>query len=215
MTRTVYRVVLHTVVALHRVLLHSTVIFSQGSQTGTLRGLVKDGQGLVAPGVTVTVSSPALQGARVATTGQDGAYSLRALPPGEYTLKFERDGFATAMRTIVVTVGLEIERSVMLQPAGRTESVQVTSEAPAAVPTPAAGAHFSQPEVEQLAVARTLSGIAELSPGLTNVTPNAGQVSISGAFAFDSIFLVNGVDVDDNLLGSPFNLFIEDAIQEV
>jgi hypothetical protein len=197
------------------ILLQVTLSFAQGVQTGTVRGLVKDDQGLLAPGVTVTASSPALQGTRVVTTGQDGAYSLRALPPGTYTLKFERDGFATILRTTAVTVGVEIERNVTVQPAGRTESVQVVGEAPVAAPTPTAGAHFSQPEVERLAVARTLSGIAELSPGLTNVTPNSGQVAVNGAFAFDSIFLVNGVDVDDNLLGSPFNLFIEDAIQEV
>ena len=197
------------------ILLQTTISFAQGIQTGTLRGFVKDDQGLAAPGVIVTVSSPALLGTRVATTGQDGAYSQRALPPGEYTLKFELDGFATVVRTVAVTVGLDIDRNVTLQPAGRRESVQVVGEAPAVVPTPSAGAHFAQQEVEQLAVARTLSGIAELSPGLTNVTPNAGQVAVNGAFAFDTIFLVNGVDVDDNLLGSPFNLFIEDAIQEV
>jgi len=189
--------------------------FAQGIQTGTLRGFVKDDQGLAAPGVVVTFSSPALLGTRVATTGQDGAYSQRALPPGEYTLKFELDGFATIVRTVALTVGIDIERNVTLQPAGRRESVQVVGEAPTVVPTPSAGAHFAQQEVEQLAVARTLSGIAELSPGLTNVTPNAGQVAVNGAFAFDTVFLVNGVDVDDNLLGSPFNLFIEDAIQEV
>lgn len=209
-------IVLHrALLALSIVLLQATLSFAQGTQTGTLRGIVRDDQGLIAPGVTVTVSSPALQGTRTANTGQDGAYSLRALPPGDYTVKFARDGFTTVIRTIAVTVGLEIERNVTLQPAGRTESVQVVGEAPDAAPTPAAGAHFSQGEVEQLAVARTLSGIAELSPGLTNVTPNSGQVSVNGAFAFDTIFLVNGVDVDDNLLGSPFNLFIEDAIQEV
>src|SRR5438876_569962 len=150
------KVLRRALLALSVILLQTTLSFAQGSQTGTLRGLVKDDQGLLAPGVTVTVSSPALQGARVTTTGQDGAYSLRALPPGEYTIKFERDGFGTVTRTIAVTVGLEIERNVTVQPAGRTESVQVVGEAPAAVPTPSAGAHFSQPEVEQLAVARTL-----------------------------------------------------------
>ena len=45
-------------------------------------------------------------------------------------------------------------------------------------------------------------------------TPNAGQVTINGAFAFDNVFMVNGVDVNDNLFGSPQNLFIEDAIEE-
>src|SRR5690606_11786470 len=65
-----------------------------------------------------------------------------------------------------------------------------------------------------LAAPRTLSGIAEISPGLTSNTPNASQVSINGAFAFDNVFMINGVDVNDNLFGSPQNLFIEDAIEE-
>ena len=164
-----YRVLHSTLLALSIILLPATLSFAQGIQTGTLRGLVKDSQALAVPGVTVTVSSPALQGTRVATTGEDGAYSLRALPPGDYTIKFEREGFATIVRTIALTVGLEVDRNVTLQPAGRTASVQVVGEAPAAVPTPAAGAHFSQQEVEQLAVARTLSGIAELSPGRSTV----------------------------------------------
>ena len=176
---------------------------------------MKDAQGLVVPDVTVTVSSPALQGAREVTTGADGAYLLRALPPGDYTLEFAKAGFGIVMTMFPVPVGLAVEYDVTLQAAGQTENVEVAGEAPALMPAPVAGAHFTQALVEQLAMPRTLSGIAELSPGLTNVTPNANQVSVNGAFAFDNIFLVNGVDVGDNLLGSPFNLFIEDAIQEV
>ena len=49
---------------------------------------------------------------------------------------------------------------------------------------------------------------------MTDNTPNAGQVAIGGAFGFDSIFLVDGVDTNDNLFGSSNTLFIEDAIQE-
>ena len=36
---------------------------AQGVQTGTIRGTVTDQQNLPLPGVTVTISSPALQGA--------------------------------------------------------------------------------------------------------------------------------------------------------
>jgi hypothetical protein len=201
--------------ALLILLLGATTGAAQGAQTGTLRGFVRDSQGLVMPAVSVTASSPALQGERSAVTGSDGAYALRALPPGDYKITFARDGFATAVRTLALPVGLELEQNVSLEQAGPSETVQVVAEAPAALATPSAGASFSHEQVDALAVGRTLSSIAELSPGLTNVTPNAGQVAVSGAFAFDSIFLVNGVDVDDNLLGSPFNLFIEDAVQEV
>ena len=195
--------------------LQANLVLAQGVQTGTLRGVVKDEQGFVMPGVAITAASAALQGERSAVTDDDGAYSFRRLPPGDYKLKFERDAFGVLTQSVVVPIGLEIEQNATLRPARVVEAVQVVAQAPAAVATPSAGANFAHQDVETLAVARTLSGIAELSPGLTNVTPNSSQVAINGAFAFDTIFLVNGVDVDDNLLGSPFNLFIEDAIQEV
>jgi hypothetical protein len=210
-----HKVIQRTLLMVTVLLLQATMVLAQGVQTGTIRGVVRDSQGLVAPGVSLAVTSPALQGSRLLTTGPDGGYTLRALPPGSYAVTFSRAGFATVTQSFAVTVGLEIESNVTLQPADRAESVQVSAEMPSVVPAPSAGAHYSQQEVEQLPVARTLSSIAELSPGLSNVTPNAGQVAVNGAFAFDTIFLVNGVDVDDNLLGSPFNLFIEDAVQEV
>jgi outer membrane receptor for ferrienterochelin and colicin len=37
---------------------------------------------------------------------------------------------------------------------------------------------------------------------------------MGGAFGFDNVFMVNGVDVNDNILGTANDLFIEDAIQE-
>ncbi len=92
--------------------------------------------------------------------------------------------------------------------------MNVVATTPAPIATPIVGANFTNEEINSLATSRTLAGIAELSPGLTNVTPNTGQVSINGAFAFDNVFMINGVDVNDNLFGSPQNLFIEDAIQE-
>ena len=49
---------------------------------------------------------------------------------------------------------------------------------------------------------------------MTENSPNANQVVINGAFAFDSAFLVNGIDVNDNVLAQPQSLFIEDAIEE-
>ena len=53
--------------------------------------------------------------------------------------------------------------------------------------------------------------MTELTPGVTDNTPSASQVTISGAFAYDNVFLMNGVDINDNVLGTPNNLFIEDA----
>src|SRR2546423_1418069 len=76
------------------------------------------------------------------------------------------------------------------------------------------GVNLKHEEIEALATPRTLQGIATLAPSVSEYSPNGGQLVINGAFAFDNIFMVNGVDVNDNLFANPQNLFIEDAIQE-
>src|SRR5687768_5654496 len=62
--------------------------------TASLTGrATNDGNPL--PGVTVTVSSPALQGTRLAVTDVNGNYNIGALPPGEYTVRFEMESMQT------------------------------------------------------------------------------------------------------------------------
>ena len=39
-------------------------------------------------------------------------------------------------------------------------------------------------------------------------------MTIPGAMSFENLFMLNGVQIQDNLRGTPFALFIEDAIQE-
>ncbi|HEY6508059.1 MAG TPA: hypothetical protein VIY56_08590, partial [Vicinamibacterales bacterium] len=77
------------------------------------------------------------------------------------------------------------------------------------------GANLRVEDVAKLASLRTVWGIAELAPGVTENTPNLNQLTISGGFAFDNQILINGVDVADNIFGTPNNLFVEDALQEV
>ena len=38
-------------------------------------------------------------------------------------------------------------------------------------------------------------------------------MTIAGGFAYDNVFMINGVDVNDNLFGTANNVFIEDAIE--
>ncbi len=192
----------------------ATGVFAQGAQTGTIRGVARDQQTLPLPGVTVTVASSALQGPRVEVTDTNGGYTFATLPPGAYEVSYELAGFETVRQRTTVLLGLPVEFNVTLNAAGFAQLVVVVAETPAPIATAIVGADFKHEEVESLAMPRTLAGIAELSPGLTNITPNGNQVSINGAFAFDNVFMINGVDVNDNLFGSPQNLFIEDAIQE-
>jgi hypothetical protein len=189
-------------------------LFAQGVQTGTIRGTVTDQQDLAVPGVTVTATSPALQGPRSTVTDKEGLFALRALPPGEYEVKFELPGFATVTRTSNVLLGLTVDQNVSMRAAGVAETVQVTADTPPPISSPIVGANFKNEEINNLATPRSIQGIATLAPALNENSPNAGQLVINGAFASDNVFMVNGVDINDNLFANPQNLFIEDAIEE-
>jgi hypothetical protein len=187
---------------------------AQGMQTGNLSGTVLSSDGLTLPGATVTVTSPALIGSRSAVTDVNGNFLVRGLPPGRYNVVVEFAGMATVRETATVPLGDTARLDVTLAMGALEEAVTVTAETAGILATKQTGENFRVEELDRLPAPRTLAGIATLAPGLTDNTPNAGQVTIGGAFAYDNVFLVDGVDVNDNLFGTANNLFIEDAIEE-
>ncbi len=186
--------------------------WAQGIQRGTLHGTALDAQGRPIGGVTLTVTAAELQGSRTTTTDESGVYSLPALPAGDYEIAFERTGFSPLAVKLAIPVGTPVVHDVVLQIAQRQETVVVTTTTPA--PTSAHAAHFRRAEIEALAAPRTIQGIAQMAPSLTENSPSSNQLVINGGFGFDNIFMINGVDVNDNLRAQPQNLFIEDAVQE-
>src|SRR5207237_9641201 len=92
-------------------------------------------------------------------------------------------------------------------------AITVTASAPAVLETTEISRNFSQKQIQELPVRRTVRDTVLLAPGVNSNGPN-NQMAISGAPSFDNLFLVNGVVVNENLRGQPHNLFIEDAIQE-
>ncbi len=100
-------------------------------EQGRLSGNVKDAQGGVLPGVTVTATSPALIGSRTATTETDGQFLLANLPSGVYTLRFELAGFQTVLReSIRLSQGSTLSVDIDLQVATLAETITVTGESP-------------------------------------------------------------------------------------
>src|SRR5690606_24857621 len=163
-------------------------------QTGELTGTVMSSDGLTLPGATVTVRSPALQGTRTVVTDENGAYVIRALPPGTYEVTFEMSGLQTRTEKAVVELGRVTTLNVTMQLAGIEEEVTVTADVTTAgLTSPTVGANYRSTQIDVLPTGRTPALIAELAPGLTNNTPNNGQVTISGGFAYDNVFLINGV----------------------
>jgi outer membrane receptor for ferrienterochelin and colicin len=202
------------VIALALVALVAAAAFGQARVTGSLTGKVTSDDQSPLPGVTVTATSPALQGERSAVTDENGDYILRDLPAGEYEIAFTLEGLVAQTRPVTIQVGRLDRLEIELRPEAVSEEIVVTAESPSALETTEISANFEAEEVDTLAINRDLDAIADLAPGLTTNVANVDQVTINGAFGFDSKFLVNGVEINDNLFGTFTDLFIEDAVQE-
>jgi hypothetical protein len=192
-----------------------SAVFGQGVQTGTLTGTVKSTDGASIPDVAVVVTSAALQGERAVVTDVNGIYSIPSLPPGTYTLRVAKDNLTPVELSALVPLGATATVDVTLAVAAISETVLVEGVTPSEVTSTQASANITAGDVNALPMGRTPYLIAELMPGLTTNAPIAGQLTISGGFGFDNVFLVDGVDVNDNLNGSMNDLFIEDAVGEV
>ena len=112
-----------------------------------------------------------------------------------------------------VTVGAIERLDATLRPSGDRSGARDRGHA-VADDRRGGGRTSAPPRSRRLPTGRTPSLVAELAPGLTNNTPNVNQVTISGAVAYDNVFLLDGVDIGDNLFARPDDLFVEEAIEE-
>jgi Carboxypeptidase regulatory-like domain/TonB-dependent Receptor Plug Domain len=191
--------------------------FAQATTTGAISGTVTTSDGNAIPGVTVSVSSPSLQGTRTTYSGDNGDFLVRGLPPGRYAVEFTMEGMATSRRNTSVELGQTTKVDSTMSLSATSEAITVTADAPTLLTTTQLGTNLDSDEIQELPIPRGagfLAAIASLTPGVTQNTFNAGQVRINGAFGYDNVFLVDGTDVNDNLFGTAHNLYIEDAIAE-
>ena len=187
---------------------------AQSIPQSTLTGKVT-ADAFALPGATVTVSSPSLQGLRTVVTTEAGDYLLPFLPPGDYTVTFELQGMQTVNRKVTLTAARTDRLDIELKPTAVSEAVTVTAETimTAPIESTQVSTNFRQDLIETLPVGRTLQAVTLLAPGANSNGPG-GNIMMSGAMSFDSLYLVNGAIVNENLRGQAHNLFIEDAIQE-
>ncbi|HEX6641013.1 MAG TPA: carboxypeptidase-like regulatory domain-containing protein, partial [Thermoanaerobaculia bacterium] len=128
-------------VAACAVLLLAGMVHGQGTNGSLIGTATTEGNAL--PGVTVTIQSPALQGVRTAVTGETGGYSFPALPPGDYSVKFELSGLQTVTKTLRVNLAQTSRVDAEMHPASVSEAITVTASAPAALETTEVSTNFT------------------------------------------------------------------------
>jgi carboxypeptidase family protein len=203
------------------ILASATPALAQGSPTGAIAGRVADKTGLSVPGVAVSATSPNLQGGRSMTTSIRGDYLLPLLPPGDYTVRFELNGFKAIEEAVKVVGAQTLPLNVTLEASTVTETIAVAgTPADSLMRTSTASTTFKQDAVvSRLPTDRRIDSTAALAAGVlragpSSVTTGLGALSISGGVSSENLFLVNGVVVNDNVRGQPIDLYVEDAIQE-
>ena len=70
-------------------------------------------------------------------------------------------------------------------------------------------------EIDKLAINRDVVSAVNLSAGVSDTGfGSSASPSIAGAATFENLWLINGVEINENIRGDVLPLFIEDAIQE-
>lgn len=184
--------------------------------TGTIVGTVRDANGAVVSGATVTITDPSKSGLVVRTmvTNDDGEFAAPNLTISTYSVTVEATNFKKTVQTgIKVDVGQRRNVEVVLT-AGTVEEVVTVEADPVAVDltSPTSGTVINGEQVRELSINnRNFTQLVTLAPGVTNdlsdqvyqgtVNPegqaNIVSISVNGARSSQNTFTVDGADITD------------------
>ncbi len=200
---------------------------AQSASTGQLRGTVRDPQGAVVTGATVTLTEQATGSKREATTSGNGDYVFTLLPPGKYRLEVRSSGFKTSVTeniTVNITGVTTSDVSLEIGEAA-SEVINVSGEAPLIQADSAAhGRVVDERNIRQLPLpTRNFQQLLALSAGAASNIFNTSEVgrgdtaiNVNGQRTTSNSILINGIDVNSIGTGSFANLAVPatDTLQE-
>src|SRR5215831_16739029 len=171
----------------------STVGHAQTMAGGSIRGYVKDEQGAVLPGVTISAVSGEASGTHLAVSDEAGFYRLLDLPPANYTVIAELQGFARfEWANIIVRGGLNLGVDIVMKVGAVAEVIEVRAETPMLESSSAVQAVNITGDFQRrlpIAPLRQWMDFMNLSPGVVN---DQGSAIGSG-------FYVHGADFTSNV----------------
>jgi hypothetical protein len=156
---------------------------SAGSfDTGTILGSVTDQTGAVIPHASVTITNTGTGIATAAKTGDNGLFTVPALPFGNYVVTASADHFGkAASKTFSLNAGGTARVDLKLSIAAVSETVQVTGTmATVNLSTATAGTTLNENQIQNLPTnGRDVMDFLNIAPGSVNST-GLFQGSING-----------------------------------
>ncbi|MFZ0420539.1 MAG: carboxypeptidase-like regulatory domain-containing protein [Candidatus Sulfotelmatobacter sp.] len=206
----------------------SALVLAQTATT-SLRGTVYDAKGAVVAGASVTINNPATGFSRTIKSDGQGNYQFLELPPAKYELTVDARGFATMKQSgVELQVASPATLNINMQVTGGTVTVEVSGTAPLVNTQDASMGHaFGADQIADLPFeGRDPGGILSLQTGVvfTGNSPHiAGSSdsragSVNGARSDQTNITLDGVDNNDQLLGTAFQGAIRaplDSLEEL
>ncbi len=181
--------------------------------TGRLFGQLTDAQGASLPGVTVSVSSPSMQGTQTQVTDGEGNYRFPSLPPGHYTVKAELASFKTIEQPVDIGLDRTVTLNLKMLLAGVTESVTVQATSPTVDTTSTTTGVSVTPEMfNKLPVRRDFYALTTMAPGVTS--DMVGPI-VYGSSSAENQYIIDGLNTTGVELGDKGKTLNNDFIQEV
>jgi len=205
----------------------SHVAFAQ--TLGTITGEVKDSTGAVVPGATVSVVNKATNATRTTVTNAVGLFDFPALPPGQYTVKTELEGFKTATRNLELQVQQTARLDFAVELGTISEMATVTGESPLVETSNATvGTVIENRRIVELPLnGRNYLQLVALSPNVSAEFAGPGQagdrqggsrasqqLSVSGQRREFNNYTLDGVDNTDVNFNTYIFLPSIDALEE-
>ena len=147
----------------------SPLVAQSATNTSGIEGKVVDESNGVLPGVSVTISSPALQAPQMdGVTDENGRYRFTALPRGVYTVTFTLSGFQKSTRSdLNLDAGFIATLDTRMIVGQIEESVTVTGQSPVIdVRTTTVTSNIKKDVLETLPTSRSYEDMGKLAPGV-------------------------------------------------
>jgi len=200
-----------------------------GKVTGNISGTVRDAQGAVVPGVSVTAKNTQTGVVDKIQTDGAGFYNFPALPIGTYDVTFQKTGFKEYQETGVL-INVDSARTVDAALVVGAEKEEVTVTATAAqvnTQTTQTGEVVAATEMENMPLnGRSYTDLLALQPGVVPIgvqmfgtlspanSLNDGTLSMSGQRDVNNGFMVNGANTVEGDMGGTVIVPNLDSIAE-
>ena len=182
--------------------------------TGRIAGRIVDSSGGAMPGVTVTVSSPALQGVRSTVTDGSGDYRFPTLPPGKYVVKAELTGFKTTEQAdVAVGIDRTVAVNLSMSVGDLAENVTVEGTTPVIdIRSASTGLNANADFFTKLPSRRDFYAVAQFAPGVS--TDDSGT-TFAGSTGAENSYIIEGLNTTGIYLGDRGKTLNQDFVEEV